>query len=249
VRKEIGNNIDISVIINAHRDGLLLLPSLKSAANAIADAEDWGLRCQMLVTLDCPDALTAEIANHALSLTDSAQCMTVDVDDLGRSRNAAVQAASGAYVAFLDGDDLWSRTWLSDALAFSCSDSRLLVLHPEFNIFFGHNPQVFTHVDMEDSSFDIAALALDNVWTSLCFAPRRLLLDCPYPQTDLANHIGYEDWGWNMRAIEWGALHKIVPGSSHAIRRKAVSLVRQTVAAGCFPAYPPRLFKPNRASL
>ena len=239
---------DVSVVINAHREGLLLLPSIRSAQQAIEHASRWGLRCELLVAMDKPDSLTSEMVHHALtSGSDGTSIINLQIGDLGRSRNEAVRQAAGKYIAFLDGDDLWCNSWLAEGVAFVENDGRLLVLHPELNFFFGHNPHVYAHIDMEDERFDASALALANVWTSLCFAPRSLLLECPYPSTDMANQIGYEDWGWNMRTIEFGAIHKIVPKTSHAIRNKAISLVRQTAAAGCFPAYPPRLFSGNIA--
>lgn len=234
---------DISVVINAHREGLLLLPSLRSAAESVACAERFGLRCELIMTLDRSDELTLQMASHAESLFSSALNLRVDLGDLGECRNIAVQNARGRYVAFLDGDDLFCSTWLRDAFAFAQSDERLLVLHPDFNLYFGHSPHVFKHVDMDDPSFHLSVLAFTNLWTSLCFAPRDFLANCPYPKTDLANQIGYEDWGWNMRAIAAGASHLTVPDTFHVIRQKSVSLVRQTAAAGCFPAYPRGLFK------
>jgi glycosyltransferase involved in cell wall biosynthesis len=236
------NFCDISVVVNGHREGLVLLPSLRCAAESIALAEHWGVRCEMIVMLDRPDGLTSQVARSAGVLVPTATVIEVDHGDLGESRNAAVRKARGKYVAFLDGDDLWCTGWLKDAFTMASTDSRKLVLHPDFNVYFGHNPHIFTHVDMEDPAFHVSVLALFNVWTSLCFAPRDLLLSCPYPKTDLSNQIGYEDWGWNMRAITAGALHKVVPQTFHAIRNKSVSLVRQTASAGCFPAYPPMLF-------
>ncbi len=238
-------SVDISIVMNAHREGLLLLPSIQSAKQSIANAERHGLRCELIVVLDKPDELTLQMAQHASTGLKAVTQLHQELGDLGECRNAGVREARGDYVAFLDGDDLWCETWLSDAFAFSELDGRLLVLHPELNFFFGHNPYVFAHVDMEDPQFHLSALALANVWTSLCMTRRSLLLQCPYPHTDMANHIGYEDWGWNMRAMAQGAIHKIVPGTSHAIRNKAVSLVRQTTASNCFPAYPPGLFCPS----
>lgn len=236
---------DISIIVNAHREGLLLLPSLRSAATAIVEAKKFGLHCELILALDRPDELTVQMAENAKQLSEKSRVCVFDLGDLGESRNCAVQKASGEYIAFLDGDDLWCAGWLKDAFSMAALDDRLLILHPEFNLYFGINPHIYIHVDMEDKKFHFSALAFNNVWTSLCFAPRKLLLKCPYPKTDLSFHVGYEDWGWNMRAIVAGAIHKTVPGTFHAIRQKAVSLVKQTTAAGCFPAYPIGLFKKN----
>jgi glycosyltransferase involved in cell wall biosynthesis len=240
---------DISVVVNAHREGLLLLPSLRSAAASIEQAEKLGLRCELVVALDRPDDLTREMAAHAGTLVKSVLNLQLDFGDLGESRNSAVKQSRGKYVAFLDGDDLFCSTWLRDAFGFAESDARLLVLHPDFSLYFGPTPHVFKHVGMDDPSYETAMLAFTNLWTALCFAPRDLLLRCPYPRTDLSRQVGYEDWGWNMRVVAEGALHLTVPRTFHVVRQKAISLVRQTSAAGCFPAYPPGLFEAEKVRL
>lgn len=239
------DGFDISVVVNAHREGLLLLPSLRSAATCIEHAEKLGLRCELVVALDRPDDATLEMAAHAETLTKSVLNLRLDFGDLGESRNSAVNHCRGKYVAFLDGDDLFCSNWLTDAFAFSESDERLLVLHPDFSLYFGITPHVYKHVGMDDPSFEVSILAYTNPWTALCFAPRDLLVRCPYPRTDLSKQVGYEDWGWNMRAVVEGAFHLTVPRTFHFVRQKVISLVRQTTAAGCFPAYPQGLFKSN----
>jgi hypothetical protein len=133
----------------------------------------------------------------------------------------------------LDGDDLWGRSWLADAYFMAHADSRELVLHPEVNVYFGYDPHVFIHLDAESKDFDVGALALVNYWTSLCFVRTEFLVSHPYPETDLVAQIGYEDWGWNLKVMSAGAIHKCVPGTGHAIRMKQTSLVRQTTSAGC----------------
>src|SRR5689334_2008158 len=132
-------------MVNGHREGLLLLPSLRSAATAMAHAEMRGVRCEMMLVLDRPDGPTVDMANRGLDLFDDPRRLTVDFGDAGASRNAGVEEARGTYVALLDGDDLWSKDWLSASFAMTTTDPRSLVLHPEFNLYFGHAAHVFHH--------------------------------------------------------------------------------------------------------
>ncbi|MDQ0042404.1 glycosyltransferase family 2 protein [Variovorax boronicumulans] len=227
---------DITAVVNGHREGLLLKPALDSVRACFESTREKNLKAELLVAMDRSDELTMEVVSNGIAGMENARIVPMDNGDVGRCRNQAALMAEGEYVAFLDGDDLWSPNWLADALSMVRSDPRELVLHPEVNVYFGHDPHVFVHVDAESNDFDIGALALVNYWTSLCFVRREFLVQHPYPETNLAAQMGYEDWGWNLKVISGGAIHKCVPGTGHAIRMKQVSLVRQTTSAGCIAA-------------
>jgi hypothetical protein len=75
-----------------------------------------------------------------------------------------------------------------------------------------------------------------NYWTVLCLARQSLLLEVPHPATDIQKKIGHEDWGWNLQAMERGAIHKIVPGTGHGIRvKESGSVMRAATSAGVIP--------------
>src|SRR5690606_37102708 len=93
----------------------------------------------------------------------------LDNGDLGCSRNDAVKSADGTWIAFLDGDDLWPHDWLVKAQAAASRDPRFVVWHPEVNLYFGERADVHIHLDMEDDVFRPEMLALENIWTALCF--------------------------------------------------------------------------------
>lgn len=225
---------DVTVVVNAHREGLIAAATFKSLRRARLYAEARGYRVETIVCLDKCDALTREMV-HGCAGSD-ARIFEVEFGDLGLSRNFSVQKAQGHYVSLLDADDLYGENWLALAIRAAQQDSRAIVWHSEVNLYFGAEPHIFCHVDMEDADFDPCCLISGNPWTALCFAERRVFERFPYPKTNLSLGIGYEDWGWNRQVISAGFLHKTVGGTGHAIRRKAVSLVQQTKAAGAFPA-------------
>jgi glycosyltransferase involved in cell wall biosynthesis len=225
--------MDVTVILNVHGEGLLAGPACASLERAKADAERQGIAVEVVAVLDRPDPQTREfLAERAPA---DWRVTTTDFGDAGLARNAGVELAEGRWIAFLDGDDLFGIDWLSAAYAAAEADPRLVVWHPEVNVYFGDDRSVFRHLDMDEDDVDPADLVCANAWTALCFAPRTLLETAPYAASDLRAQIGFEDWSWNVRVLGLGAIHKVVPGSGHMIRVQAGSLMRRTAALEAMP--------------
>jgi glycosyltransferase involved in cell wall biosynthesis len=232
----------ITAIINAHTEGMLALPTLQSVSAASAAAQDSGIEVETICVLDKADSLTETIVKTWATKARNRHPLIVEYGDLGLSRNAGVAAASGDFIAFIDADDLWESNWLKAAYEAARRDKRDVVWHPECNVYFGTVPHIFIHEDMELADFDYTKLCFANCWTALCFAKRELLLKVPYKMTDLKKQLGYEDWAWNLETIAAGAIHKVVPNTSHAIRMKGSSLVKDTTIAMCMP-HPTDLYR------
>ena len=90
---------------------------------------------------------------------------------------------------------------------------------------------------MASDEFNFIDLAFSNYWTSLACTERDLIMNIPYPRNDLQNGLGYEDWTWNIEIIKAGYIHKVIPKTGHAIRRKSgeLSLLRQSNRVGAIP--------------
>jgi glycosyltransferase involved in cell wall biosynthesis len=225
--------IEITAVINGHSESLMAVSSLRSMAAAAEYAGKQGINVELLAVLDRPDPLTAEVFEQFASRHPQLRVVAVDLGDVGYARNYGAQNASGKWTSFLDADDIWGEDWLYAAYQAAESDAREIVWHPDINVLFGATPHIYEHMDMDDPLFDPALLAFTNPWTSLSFVRTEFVRRLAYTGTHLNQHIGYEDWSWNIDAIDNGAIHKVVPNTAHAIRTKHVSLVKRTTAAGC----------------
>jgi glycosyltransferase involved in cell wall biosynthesis len=218
----------ITAVLNVHREGTLARGSLLSIALARQAAAAAGISVEVVAVADCSDRITLDI----LAGAEGVQVIETDVDDLGLARNVGVATATGRYVAFLDGDDLWGPNWLLAAYQAAMAESRAVVWHPEASLYFGptQEPYWMLHPDMETIEGDWVTLGVRNQWTSLSFAPRDTYLKIPYRRTDLAAGFGKEDWSWNSDVVAHGYLHKPVPGTAHLVRVRANSLMKRTDA-------------------
>ena len=226
--------MDITVILNGHREGLLANSSCSSLELAMAAAEKAGIAIEVLVILDRADGVTAEFFHNRVPA--DWKLVRVNFGDLGHSRNEGVRLASGRWIAFLDADDLFSVNWLLSAFVAAENDNRLVVWHTEFDILFGREALIFKNYDMDRDKFDVELLIGKNMWSALCFSPKKLLLSCPYQETQRVKQIGYEDWAWNQAVLGCGAIHKTVSHTCHFIRLKEIgSLNLEANAARCIP--------------
>lgn len=229
-------DLDITLVVNAHRERHYLLPTLKACEAALKPCREAGLFVELVIAADNPDDETLHIAESFAS-QHGHRVLRLDVRDLGMARNAAVRDARGRYVAFMDGDDLPSRNWVSEAYAFAEQVGTASVFHPATNYMFGAGQTyIYVHRDMDDPEYNPAALVAENYWTAITMASRQLFLDNPYEPNLLKYGIAYEDWSWNALTHSKGVTHKVVPGTSHYIRRKSQgSLLQQTVQSGSLP--------------
>ncbi|PID62024.1 MAG: glycosyltransferase [Gammaproteobacteria bacterium] len=220
----------ISCVVNAHHEGQILYPTLRSVERARRCAAEFGLATELIIVLDKPDEPTREVAGRFADR--GTRIEEVTHGDLAESRNHAVQIARGRFTTFLDGDDLWCRTWLVDChLAAQCMDSDRFVLHPEYNVMFGNeNAHVFNHVDMESRDFELENIYFMNYWTALSFAPTQVYRDYPYTRNRIGEGFGFEDWTWNVETIRNGFVHKVAMGTAHYVRiaKNSESLLKQT---------------------
>ena len=110
--------IDVSVVLNMHREALYLVPTLKSLVQCAARARDEGVIVELVAVFDRADDATREVFRaHDLSVFVAVKEVDVDVGSLGLARNAGIGRADGEYVWTSDADDLVSSNAIVALLA------------------------------------------------------------------------------------------------------------------------------------
>lgn len=213
------NNFDISVIITAHHEGRLAHHSMKSVFRAIDYSKKYDVKTQVIVVLDRPDELTSgyfsQYKNSDILIEQT------DFGDPGLSRNHGVICSSGKYIAFLDADDLFGKTWLKAAYEQAQKTDEYKVFHPQYVIGFGQENFVAKYVGMDDKEFFLGNMLEYNCWNSVHFLTARvLLLENPFVKTPTDSGFGYEDWHWNCEVIAKGVHISVVPETCVFYRKK-----------------------------
>lgn len=233
-------NYDVSAVLVAHREGWMAYPSLTSLSLAKRHAEKNNISVEIIIILDRTDSITNEYIKA--NCPADARLEYIDEGDASASRNHGVSIAKGDFIAFLDGDDLWSENWLKEAYRMASKSERKAVYHPQINILFDQEDLLLFRRDCEDPEFKLDFLNHVSYWSSLSFAKKEIYQQFPYQNNNLKNGFGYEDWQWSCETINNGFLHKIVPCTTHYTRRKKInSLQTKMATSGCL-MLPSKLF-------
>jgi glycosyltransferase involved in cell wall biosynthesis len=133
---------------------------------------------------------------------------------LPTARSRGVQEARGAYVGFLDCDDVWT----GDRLAVQLG---ILEGHPEVGIVLGHTRRMWSASDSGETRMTEAELAL-NLGAALI---RRSVFDAVGLFDEAISHS--HDWDWFMRAREQGIVLVVHDEVTSLYRRHGGNMTNQ----------------------
>jgi len=219
----------LSIILTAHREGVISGVTAKSALAALRAAGNLGLSHETIVVLDRADAVTASTLRSAFGA--SAIFLETDEGDPGAARNRGIEIAEGICSTFLDGDDLWSENWLVES--WRLIERRPdVIAHSQLNIIFGLRRHIWWHVDSESALCDHQYLTWGNCWDAMSFARTELYKKYPFRRNDLELGFGHEDWHWNAWTLAEGVNHKPVAKTLHFKRSRAGSQMSKVERTG-----------------
>jgi len=100
----------ISIIVPAYNVGQFLSQCIQSIKNQTYD--NW----EAIIVNDGSTDNTAQVAQELIQNDERFRLIYQDNGGVSKARNAGIEAASGTYLAFMDGDDLWQPTFLCELM-------------------------------------------------------------------------------------------------------------------------------------
>lgn len=207
---------DLSVVIFAGRQGRALHGTVLSVERAVARARAAGARIDITVALHDAGATTREWLREYCAH----DCIEIDAACLGGARNRAREAVAGRYLAFLDGGELWSGTFLDSALRQARrEDWDQVVLRPAASLGFSdryfYQMNYATRFVPAPGECEPEALLDGNPYPPTFLADRRILEAVPFPTVDVARGWDAVDWWWCANLLGAGIDQVPVAGTVH----------------------------------
>ena len=244
------SEVDVSVILNIHREAPYLRATLLSLDACAHSARKAGLVCELVAVFDRADEATNQVFKTTrIDGFETIVMVEVDVGSLGLARNAGIDAAHGEFIWTADGDDLVSRNCIVELHSTACSyPEETCVVFVNYWIGFGEKDFVGKYFD--GSFLTIADFVLQHCYVSRIFIRRTAMDSLRYSDLRVSSGFAYEDWEFNARLWYLGFQFLIAPKSIIFYRQRIGSLVTQAdnVSVRIIPhiqAFDPARFTPK----
>lgn len=236
-------DVDVSVIMPAHHEGRMVHPTIRSIFRTVDHAAKNGIRSEIIIVTDRPDAKTkAYFKQYENSETIAIE--DVDFGDPGLARNHGVSVSKGKYVTFVDADNLLGSNWIDASFDYLEKIGGGIVAHPEYHVVFDSENTIWKQVSSFDPAFDPRDFFEFNYWDVVCTVEREILLRYPHQPTMSTPAYGYEDWHFNCETIADGIAHHVVPQTAHFRRSKKTGSVFAASYEAGRVLRPSKLFEP-----
>lgn len=237
------SNFDVSVVITFHREGVIAHKSLLSLGRCRLAAEQVGISVEIVATLDRADITTKRVVTEHLGPGAAGQILTLDMGDLGLSRNAAIAACSGRWILICDGDDYLSSNFIVQCVRAMKKLGDSAILHPELIITFEAESGIWWQIGSDDPTFDPACMLVCNPWNACCFSAKSTFTKSPYALARPGESgFGFEDWHWNCETLSLGHAHLIADKTVHYVRKKTTGSLNKAHIGHSALIPPTRLF-------
>ena len=239
------SKIDVSVVLNMHREALFLRPTLISLEACAVEAQKVGLVVELVAVFDRADEATREVF-HSTPLHGfcAVKTLEIDVGSLGLARNAGIQEAEGEFIWTSDGDDLVSRNAIVELVktALNYPNSKVAVFL-DYLTAFGEQYHVVRYVGSE--WLTAADFAHGHPYVSRIFIRRSAFDSMRYLDLKVTTGFAYEDWDLNCRLFAAGFDFAIATDTVLFYRQRGNSLLRQANATSAKFIPHSALFEPE----
>lgn len=241
----INATVDVSVVLNMHREGPFLRATLTSLNACAQTARAGGLTCELVAVFDRSDKLTKDVFTEShIEGFNSCTIVEIDVGSLGLARNAGIEVATGEYIWTADGDDLVSSNAMLELhRTVSAKGTGDYVAYVNYLVAFG---EVFFVSKYFDGDYlTVADFAMDHPFVSRLFIERTAFSRLRYIDLRLTEGFAYEDWEFVTRLRREGFQFLVAPDTAMYYRQRPQSLLRQAngLSARLIPHTP--LFEPD----
>lgn len=207
-------------MVTAHKEGILAQHTMNSLTLAIEFADRYDISTEVIIVLDNANRETELFFKKDFNFKSTK--LETSLSDPGLARNQGINIAAGKYIAILDSDDLYGRTWLKNAFEAAQSSEILTIFHAQYSVYFGTQSILYKHKSLFEEGCDIRNLVEFNYWHALIFADKSIFKKIPYTATPNKSGYGYEDLHQLCEAIGNGINIKTVSETVQFIRRKSI---------------------------
>ncbi len=239
------NKIDVSVVLNMHREALFLRPTLFSLDACAIEAQKHELTIELVAVFDRADHATRAVF-HSTPLHGFFAVKTLDIDvgSLGFARNAGIQEAEGEFIWTSDGDDLTSRNSIVELVKTARSHPNAKVaVFLDYLAAFGEQYHVARYVGSE--WLTAADFAYHHPYVSRIFIRRSAFNCLRYLDLKVTTGFAYEDWDFNSRLFAAGFEFAVALNTVLFYRQRGNSLLRQANATSAKMIPHSALFEPK----
>jgi glycosyltransferase involved in cell wall biosynthesis len=236
--------VDISIVLNLHREGKYLLRTLRSLQEASDFARAEGLKLELIAVLDLADELTKRLLfEFDAGRFERFTCIEVGNGSLGPSRNDGAALALGKYILFCDGDDLVSFNYISACFHAAERRGRRAIVVPEWMFEFDANYCVIEYCSLDR----VTPLAFVDIhpYVSKIFVHRDIFGKNRFSDVRLTAGFAYEDWHFNANAVGLGYTFEVARDAIVFYRVRRGSLLRQADQLSVRQIPPSKLFEPE----
>lgn len=223
-------NIDVSVVLNMHREAPYLRPTLLSLKACAAEAAKAGIKVELIAVFDRADRDTLAVFNQTrLTEFEAVKVTEVDAGSLGVARNAGVDLSKGEYVWTADGDDLVSRNAIVELhKTANANQGNKCAVFVSYLVAFGEQFHVAKYFD--SSYLTVADFAYRHPYVSRIFVHRDAFGKHKYSDLRVTSGYAYEDWDFNVRLRRDGFKFLVAENTIFYYRQRAGSLLREADA-------------------